>query len=132
MVAGAGPRLLDVTARFADIINFAPRPPGQRFADLEFATFGIRQVVTDAIDLSGIMVAFAAEYNTSPEVRGDPGFGTRIERCDVGRRQVQSHCVVEVGRRLVGRKAQVGGTQLDQLAAQTGERQWRMGAADDD
>ena len=95
MVAGAGPRLLDVAAHFADIINFAPRPPmvgrtatgslgfgltvadqvdlvrqaaGERFADLEFATFCIRPVVTDAIDLSSIMDAFAAEYNTPPEV----------------------------------------------------------------
>jgi probable F420-dependent oxidoreductase len=95
MVAGAGPRLLKVAARYADVVNFAPRPPttgrtatgsigfgltvadqvelvreaaGDRFADLEFATFSIRPVVTDAADLSGVMDAFAAEYNTSPEV----------------------------------------------------------------
>jgi probable F420-dependent oxidoreductase len=95
MVAGAGPRLLEVAARYADIVNLAPRPPmvgrtatgslgfgltvgdqvelvrqaaGERFADLEFATFSIRPVVTDTVDLSAIMDAFAAEYNTPPEV----------------------------------------------------------------
>ncbi len=95
MVAGAGPRILEVAARHADIINFAPRPPttgrtatgsigfgltvadqvelvrkaaGDRFHDLEFATFSIRPVVTDATDLAPIMHAFAAEYNTSPDV----------------------------------------------------------------
>jgi probable F420-dependent oxidoreductase len=95
MVAGAGPKLLELAARYADIVNFAPRPPmvgrtatgsvgfgltvgdqvelvrqaaGARFADLEFATFSIRPVVTDAADLSDVMDAFAAEYNTPPEV----------------------------------------------------------------
>jgi probable F420-dependent oxidoreductase len=95
MVAGAGPRLLEVAARYADIVNLAPRPPmvgrtatgslgfgltvgdqvelvrqaaGQRFADLEFATFSIRPVVTDSVDLTAIMDAFAVEYNTPPEV----------------------------------------------------------------
>ncbi|MBV9750539.1 MAG: LLM class flavin-dependent oxidoreductase, partial [Acetobacteraceae bacterium] len=95
MVAGAGPRLLSVAARYADIINFAPRPPttgrtatgsigfgltvagmlelvreaaGDRFDDLELATFSIRPVVTDATDLSDVMDAFAAEYNTSQAV----------------------------------------------------------------
>jgi probable F420-dependent oxidoreductase len=95
MVAGAGPKLLEVASRFADIINFAPRPPtvgrtatgsvgfgltvadqldlvrqaaGERFSDIEFATFSIRPVVTDAVDLTDVMAAFAAEYNTPPEV----------------------------------------------------------------
>jgi alkanesulfonate monooxygenase SsuD/methylene tetrahydromethanopterin reductase-like flavin-dependent oxidoreductase (luciferase family) len=95
MVAGAGPRLLKLAARFADIVNFAPRPPtigrtatgsigfglsvadqvelvreaaGERFDSLEFATFSIRPVVTDASDLTPVMDAFAAEYNTSPEI----------------------------------------------------------------
>jgi probable F420-dependent oxidoreductase len=95
MVAGAGPRLLEVAARYADIVNFAPRPPtlgrtatgsigfgltladqldlvrqaaGERFCDIEFATFSIRPVVTDAADLTDVMDGFAAEYNTPPEV----------------------------------------------------------------
>ena len=95
MVAGAGPRLLNIAARYADIVNFAPRPPtvgrtatgsigfgltvadqvelvreaaADRFERLEFATFSIRPVVTDATDLSSVMDDFAEEYNTSPQV----------------------------------------------------------------
>jgi probable F420-dependent oxidoreductase len=98
MVAGAGPELLKVAARHADIVNFAPRPPirgrtasgslgfgltladqveivreaaGERFAQLELATFSIGPVVTDATDLSPIFERFAAEYNTSPEIARD-------------------------------------------------------------
>jgi probable F420-dependent oxidoreductase len=74
MVAGAGPRMLRLAAREADIINIAPRPPikgttsrgstgfglsihdelnimreaaGARFGDLELCVFGDRSVVTD-------------------------------------------------------------------------------------
>ena len=45
----------------------------------------------------------------------------------------QAHHLVEVGGRLVGREAQVGGADLDQLAArpQPGQRQRRVGAAGD-
>ncbi len=95
MVAGAGPRILKLAARYADVVNFAPRPPtvgrtatgsigfgltvadqvelvreaaGDRFGSLEFATFSIRPVVTDASDLSPVMDDFATEYNTSPKV----------------------------------------------------------------
>ena len=65
--------------------------------------------------------------------RGDPPFGAPLQRCDVLRRQRQSHHLVEVRRGLVGREAQVGGADLDQLAAppQPGQRQRRVGAAGD-
>ena len=45
----------------------------------------------------------------------------------------QAHHLVEVRRGLVGREAQVGGADLDQLAAraQPGQRQRRVGAAGD-
>ena len=49
------------------------------------------------------------------------------------RRQRQPHHLVEVRRGLVGREAQVGGADLDELAArpQPGQRQRRVGAAGD-
>jgi alkanesulfonate monooxygenase SsuD/methylene tetrahydromethanopterin reductase-like flavin-dependent oxidoreductase (luciferase family) len=95
MVAGAGPGLLRIAARYADIVNFAPRPPttgrtasgsvafgltvvqqvdivrqaaGDRFEDLELATFSSGPAVTDAADLGPVLERFAAEYNTSIEV----------------------------------------------------------------
>jgi probable F420-dependent oxidoreductase len=98
MVAGAGPRLLKVAARYGDIINFAPRPPtttrtatgsvgfgltvadqveivreaaGERFADLEFGTFSSGPVVTDAADLAPVFERFGAEYNTTPDIARD-------------------------------------------------------------
>ena len=48
-------------------------------------------------------------------------------------RQGQSHHLVEVRRGLVGREAQIGGADLDQLAArsQPSQRQRRVGAAGD-
>ena len=65
--------------------------------------------------------------------RGDPALGAPLQRGDVACRQVQAHHLVEVGRRLVGREAQVGGADLDQLAAraQAGQRQRRIGPAGD-
>jgi alkanesulfonate monooxygenase SsuD/methylene tetrahydromethanopterin reductase-like flavin-dependent oxidoreductase (luciferase family) len=91
----AGPRILKLAARTADIVNFALSPStlgrvatgsvgfgltvadqadlvreaaGDRFDNLEFATFSIRPVVTDATDLTPVVDAFAAECNTSPEI----------------------------------------------------------------
>ena len=65
--------------------------------------------------------------------RGDPAFGAPLQRRHVPRRQLQAHHLVEVRRGLVGREAQVGGADLDQLAArsQPGQRQRRIGAAGD-
>jgi probable F420-dependent oxidoreductase len=98
MVAGAGPQLLKVAAQYADIINFAPRPPvvgltatgsvgfgltvadqveivrqaaGDRFPTIEFATFSIGPVVTDELDLDQHLARLAAEYNTPVEVARD-------------------------------------------------------------
>ena len=49
------------------------------------------------------------------------------------RGQVQPHHLVEVRRGLVGSEAQIGGADLDQLAArsQAGQRQRRVGAGGD-
>ena len=74
MIAGAGPRMLKLAARSADIINIAPRPPtrgttsrgstgfgldihaelsiikeaaGPRFAEIELSVFADRAVITD-------------------------------------------------------------------------------------
>src|SRR5204862_395798 len=52
----------------ADQVDLVRQAAGERFLDLEFATFSIRPVVTDAVDLSDVMEAFAAEYNTPLEV----------------------------------------------------------------
>ena len=62
---------------------------------------------------------------------GDPAFGAPLQRRDVAGRQVQAHHLVEVRRRLVGGEAQVGGADLDELAAraQPRQRQRRIGAA---
>ena len=48
-------------------------------------------------------------------------------------RQIQPHHLVEVGGGLVGREAQVGGADLDELAPrpQAGQRQRRIGAGGD-
>ena len=64
---------------------------------------------------------------------GDPAFGARLQRGDVPRRQGQPHHLVEVGGGLVRREAQVGGADLDELAArpQAGQRQRRVGAGGD-
>ena len=65
--------------------------------------------------------------------RGDPAFGAPLQRGDVLRRQLQPHHLVEVRGGLVGREAQVGRADLDELAAraQAGQRQRRVGAAGD-
>jgi hypothetical protein len=49
--------------------------------------------------------------------RGDPAFGASLQGRDVVRGQLQPGDVVEVGRHLVEGEAQVGGSDLDQLAA---------------
>ena len=65
--------------------------------------------------------------------RGDPPLGAPLQRCDVLCRQRQSHHPVEVRRGLVGREAQIGGADLDELAtpSQPRQRQRRVGAAGD-
>ena len=61
-----------------------------------------------------------------PSVRPSSAATSRAVRC-------QAHHLVEVRGGLVGREAQVGGADLDQLAArpQPGQRQRRVGAAGD-
>ena len=61
--------------------------------------------------------------------RGDPTFGPRFQRADLGGGEVQVHRVVEVARRFVGGEAEVGGADLEQLAAgaPSCERQRRIG-----
>jgi hypothetical protein len=55
--------------------------------------------------------------------RGDPPLCPRFEGVHVGGGEVESHRIVQVGRRLLLGEAQVGGTHLEQLAArpQAGE-----------
>ncbi len=61
---------------------------------------------------------------------GDPAFGASFQRDHVAGRQVEVHHLVEKGRGLVGREAQVGLAQFSQLAApaQTCQGQRRVGA----
>ncbi len=63
----------------------------------------------------------------------DPALRPRLERVHVGARERESHPVVEVRGRLVGREPEVGGADLDELAPGThaGERQRRVGAGED-
>ena len=59
--------------------------------------------------------------------RGDPPLRPLLQGRDVGRGQVQSRHLVEVRGGLLGREAQVGGTDLDQLAAHPPTGQWQVG-----
>ena len=65
--------------------------------------------------------------------RGDPTLGPSLQRLDVLSRQRQPHHPVEVRRRLVGREAQIGGADLDEIATppQQRQRQRRVGATGD-
>ena len=89
-------------------------------------------VAGEAGDEAGDVVAPLHRERRQLE-RGDPAFGAPLQRRDVLRRQVQAHHLVEVRRGLVGREAQVGGADLDELAArpQPSQRQRRVGAAGD-
>ena len=89
-------------------------------------------VAGEAGDEAGDVVA-ALHRQRRQLQRGDPALGARLQRGDVRAGQVQAHHLVEVGGGLVGGEAQVGGADLDQLAArpQPGQRQRRIGAAGD-
>ncbi len=65
---------------------------------------------------------------------GDPALGAGLQRRDVARSDREGGDVVEVRRGLGQREAQVGGTDLDQLAprAQSGQWQRRVHAGADD
>jgi len=92
MVAGAGPRMLRLSAREADIINIAPRPPikgvtsrgstgfgldihgelailkeaaGERYDDLELCVFADRASLTD--DPTAAVEALAADFGITQE-----------------------------------------------------------------
>ena len=62
---------------------------------------------------------------------GDPTLGARLQGGDRFGREAETHHLVEEGGRFVGRKAQIGGAQLGQLAPrpQAGQRQRRVSAA---
>jgi hypothetical protein len=64
---------------------------------------------------------------------GDPPLRAALQRCDVLRRQRQSHRLVQVRRGILGGEAQVVGTDLDELGArqQPRQRQRRIGAGRD-
>ena len=55
--------------------------------------------------------------------RGDPPLGPALQGVHVGRPELESHDLVQVRRRLLGREAQVGGPDLDEVAAGTKPRQ---------
>jgi hypothetical protein len=81
------------------------------------------QVVDDVAVVPGEAGDEAGDVVSSPHrqrgqlERGDPAFGASLQRSDIPCRQRQSHHPVEVRRGLVGREAQVGGSDLDQLIA---------------
>ena len=89
-------------------------------------------VAGEARDEAGDVVAALHRERRQLE-RRDPPLGAPLQGGDVLRRQVQAHHVVEVGRGLVGREAQIGGADLDEFAAtpQASQRQRRVGAAGD-
>src|SRR5579859_6682068 len=62
---------------------------------------------------------------------GDPAFGPRFQNGELACRQVQGHGVIQVSRSLVRREPQIGGADLDELAAsaQPSQREWWVGAA---
>ena len=59
--------------------------------------------------------------------RGDPSFGASLQSGDVGGRQLQSHHLVEIGRGLVEREAQIIGPDLDEFAPGSKARQRQRG-----
>ena len=65
--------------------------------------------------------------------RGDPAFGPALQGGDIALRQSEGHHPVEIGRGLVRRETQIGGTDLHELPSRTdaGERQGRVGAGRD-
>ena len=81
-------------------------------------------VAGEAGDEPGDVVA-ALHRERGQLQRGDPALGARLQRGDVAGGERQAHRLVEVRRRLVRREPQVGGADLDQLAArpQPGQRQ---------
>lgn len=52
----------------AQQVDIVRQAAGDRFEDLELATFSSGPAVTDAADLGPVLERFAAEYNTSIEV----------------------------------------------------------------
>ena len=93
MIAGAGPRMLRLAAREADIINMAPRPPivgpsrggsigfgltkadelaivreaaGERYAEIELCVFAMYGSVTN--DVEPALEKLAADLQTTPDV----------------------------------------------------------------
>src|SRR5438132_7563071 len=48
--------------------------------------------------------------------RGNPSFSASLQRSNILCRQLEADCLVEVRRRLIGGEAQIGGTDLDELA----------------
>ena len=99
----------------------------------------LHEVVDDVPVVSGELGDESADVGASLHGErgqlecGDPAFGPAFQRGDVVGGEVETGDVVEVGGDFVGGEAQVGGADLDQLAAgpQPGEWQERVGAAAD-
>ena len=89
-------------------------------------------VPSESCDEAGDVVAPLHRQGRQLE-RGDPALGPRLQRVDISCGQIQPHRLVEVRGGLVRREAQVGRTDLHELATrpQAGERQRRVGAGSD-
>ena len=77
----------------------------------------------------------AASAGQGGKLQGrDPAFGTGFEGLHVRGGEIESHRVVQVGRRLLGGEAQIGRPDLEELAPspQAGERPRWVGPAGDD
>ena len=91
------------------------------------------EVVDDVPVVPGEPGDEAADVVAPPErecgelQRGDPPLGAFLQGLDVPRGEAQSRRFVEVGGGLVGGEPQVGGTDLDQLAASPPSREWQVG-----
>ena len=90
-------------------------------------------VAGEAGDEAGDVVAALHRQRRQLE-GGDPPLGAPLQRGHVRCGELQAHHPVEVRHGLLGREAQVGGAELDQLASgsQPGQRQRRVGSAGND
>ena len=109
---------------------------GAKMVGLALQDF-LGQVVDDVAVVPGESRDEASDVVSAPQGerrqldRGDPPFGPPVEGGDLLGRQVEPHHLIEVLRCLVGREAQIGGADLDQLApsSQPRHRQRRVGTA---
>ena len=85
-------------------------------------------VAGEAGDEAGDVVSSLHRQRCQLE-RGDPAFGASLQSGDVGGRQLQAHHLVEIGRGLVEREAQIGGPDLDEFARARRRASGNVGSA---